>query len=509
MRQEHAAYYLRLAEAATPHLFGAEQMAWLNHLERDYENLRAAWDWFQRQGELEAVLRFCAALWPFWWIHGHLSEGYALMESTLVAPAPLLEALRAQVYIGAGVLAYEQGRAQKAQQCCAAGLALARQQGAPRACIIALRVLGRVACVTGDYLMARGYAEEALVFARQSGDAWDLTSALETLVVVTRDEGKDDEVRPLGEAYLAAARQTQDSRALARALFHVGSIYWFAGELQVSQMLLEECLVCARAVGDVITICGALLLLGGVGGFQSEEIRSLELLEEEGALVQKQDPREIVALVSLRMGKGMSALNQGQYLLAHVRLAESLRLLRHQNESYNIYRVICLDMLGAVAAAQELLVWAARLWGATRTACTAGGMALPAVVRRFVDPWRAKVHASLGETAFQAALAEGRFWSLRQALEAAERLPPPPDLSVPELSLSASVSKTARLPAGLTAREGEVLQLVAQGLTTAQIATRLVISRRTVTTHLTSIYSKLGINSRARAACFAAEHGLV
>ncbi len=268
-------------------------------------------------------------------------------------------------------------------------------------------------------------------------------------------------------------------------------------------------MACARAVGDVTTICGALLLLGGMVGFQNEEMRRLELLEEGGALMQERNPREIVALVSLCMGKGMRALNQGQYLLAHVSLAESLRLLRHQNESYNIYRVICLDMLGGVAAALELLAWAARLWGATRTACTAGGMALPAVVRHFVDPWRAKVHASLGETAFQAALAEGRFWELRQALEAAEHLPPPPNLSAPGLPLSASVSKPARLPAGLTAREGEVLQLVAQGLTAAQIARRLVISQRTVTTHLTSIYSKLGINSRARAARFAVEHGLV
>ncbi len=140
----------------------------------------------------------------------------------------MLEALRAQVHIGAGVLAYEQGRAQQAHQCCAAGLVLARRQATPRACIIALRVLGRVACVTGDYPTARRHAEEALAFARQSGDAWDLTAALETLVVVTRDEGRDDEVRRISEAYLAAARQAQDSRALARALFHVGSIYWFA-----------------------------------------------------------------------------------------------------------------------------------------------------------------------------------------------------------------------------------------------------------------------------------------
>ncbi len=75
--------------------------------------LRAAWDWFQGRREFEAVLRFGAALWPFWWIHGHLSEGYALSESALAAPAPWLEELRAQVHIGAGVLAYEQGRASR------------------------------------------------------------------------------------------------------------------------------------------------------------------------------------------------------------------------------------------------------------------------------------------------------------------------------------------------------------------------------------------------------------
>ena len=64
-------------------------------------------------------------------------------------------------------------------------------------------------------------------------------------------------------------------------------------------------------------------------------------------------------------------------------------------------------------------------------------------------------------------------------------------------------------PAGLTTREVEVLRLVAQGLTDIQIADRLVISRRTVNTHLTSIYSKLGVESRATATRFAVEHQLV
>jgi DNA-binding NarL/FixJ family response regulator len=63
-------------------------------------------------------------------------------------------------------------------------------------------------------------------------------------------------------------------------------------------------------------------------------------------------------------------------------------------------------------------------------------------------------------------------------------------------------------PAGLTAREVEVLQLVAEGLTDAEVAERLYLSRRTVSTHLTSIYNKLGVGSRAAATRFAVEQGL-
>ena len=64
-------------------------------------------------------------------------------------------------------------------------------------------------------------------------------------------------------------------------------------------------------------------------------------------------------------------------------------------------------------------------------------------------------------------------------------------------------------PGGLTAREVEVLRLVARGLTDAQVADALVLSKRTVSTHLTSIYSKLGIGSRSAATRFAMEQGLL
>ena len=76
-------------------------------------------------------------------------------------------------------------------------------------------------------------------------------------------------------------------------------------------------------------------------------------------------------------------------------------------------------------------------------------------------------------------------------------------------SAPTALTRHPSYPAGLTAREVEVLRLVAQGLTDALVAEQLVISPRTVNWHLTSIYSKLGVSSRAAATRYALEHHLL
>jgi DNA-binding NarL/FixJ family response regulator len=90
----------------------------------------------------------------------------------------------------------------------------------------------------------------------------------------------------------------------------------------------------------------------------------------------------------------------------------------------------------------------------------------------------------------------------------AARFAPPPR---PSASFEPPVSKkkTSAYPAGLSAREVEVLRLVARGLTDIEVAERLVLSSRTISTHLSSIYNKLGVNTRAAATRFAVEHHLV
>jgi DNA-binding CsgD family transcriptional regulator len=121
----------------------------------------------------------------------------------------------------------------------------------------------------------------------------------------------------------------------------------------------------------------------------------------------------------------------------------------------------------------------------------------------------ATVRAQMDAVTFAAAWAAGRSMPLEQAI--AEALEPLPEVSPP---ISPPVTPqpstpTDRYPAGLTRREVEVLRLIAQGLTEAQVAERLVISAHTVHAHLRAIYGKLEVTSRAAATRFAVDHHLV
>ena len=119
----------------------------------------------------------------------------------------------------------------------------------------------------------------------------------------------------------------------------------------------------------------------------------------------------------------------------------------------------------------------------------------------------AHAHAQVGEQAFRHAWTEGRSMTPEQALatQATAMIPTP----MPARPASAPPKKSSSSPAGLTAREVEVLRLLTQGLTDTQIAEQLVVARRTVNWYLTSIYSKIGVSSRSAATRYAMEQHLV
>jgi DNA-binding NarL/FixJ family response regulator len=121
---------------------------------------------------------------------------------------------------------------------------------------------------------------------------------------------------------------------------------------------------------------------------------------------------------------------------------------------------------------------------------------------------RASLRAHLGERAFDTAWAEGRAMTPEQAM-AAQAPVAMSTIAPAEPSSVLHAPKAPTYPDGLTAREVEVLRLVAQGLTNERVAEQLVISPRTVNTHLTSIFSKIGVSTRSAATRYASDHDLV
>jgi DNA-binding CsgD family transcriptional regulator len=197
---------------------------------------------------------------------------------------------------------------------------------------------------------------------------------------------------------------------------------------------------------------------------------------------------------------------QGDDATARTHYEEGLALARKVGDKGYIAEY--LEGLVDVVVAQGEPAWAARLWGAAEAVRQTIGAPIPPVYRPAYERSVMAVRAQLGEKAFAAAWAQGRTMTLEHVLAAQEPVPMPPAMSA-NPSMPPPAPNAPTYPDGLTAREVEVLRLVAQGLTDPQVAEQLVISPHTVNSHLKAIYGKLGVSSRSAATRYAIEHHLM
>src|SRR5205814_1975967 len=150
IRRRHADYYVRLAEAAGPELTRADQRRWLARVEAEHDNLRAVLEMAQTEGSAAEVgLQLVGAIWRFWWVRGHLSEGRRWLEGFIGIAVAGGAAIRARALMGAGVLAYHQGDYERAGQRHEESLGLQRELGDRLGIASSLNTLGLVAYQQG------------------------------------------------------------------------------------------------------------------------------------------------------------------------------------------------------------------------------------------------------------------------------------------------------------------------------------------------------------------------
>jgi DNA-binding CsgD family transcriptional regulator len=301
---------------------------------------------------------------------------------------------------------------------------------------------------------------------------------------------------------VAIARELGAKQIICDAHIRLGWMAHAQGDYRLAFAQLSDALAIAYELEDKSEIGSLLIFLGNVAYDEHDYAGAQALYEESLALFQELGAEWSIA----------DALHyMGQLVLAQGDDARAAALFRESLTSWRAIGTLqwkgiaeCLDGLAGVCVGRRQFEAAARLFGAAEASREFLGAAPLPLSRTSAEDKFATLHVQLDEAAFVAAWAEGRTLSPEQAIDYALALPDMP-ASVPAPMLPPPVV----YPAGLTPREVEVLRLLARGLTYVQIAEELIISRRTVNTHVISIYSKLGVNGRAAATRFAVEHQLV
>ena len=508
-QRAHAAYYLQLAEEAEPYLVRAEQVQWFERLERELDNLRAVFQWAEMLGNEEAqlALRLGSALEQFWIKRGYMSEGRSFLERALARSKAVEAPLRGKALFTLGWLTWFQDDYRRVEQLSEKVSVLSRQLADRQSMALALTLQAVAAMGRRDHAGARSLFEQALALLRACGESWNIPFLLTNLGRLALYQGEESRAAQLLEESLVLFRAVGDKGAMAYVHFYLARARFNQGDLVRARTLLEESLPLYQEVGHKLGMAYALSFLGQVV-FQQGEVDKADILLNESVRLHRAVGDRRGLSRSLLHVAGLATV-QRDYTAAHACYEESLTIA----SELGLVGFIAsgLKGLGIVAVAQGQPIWAAQLWGAAENLRESRGLSLsPATYDHMV----AVVRSQLGESAFEEARAVGRALTPAQALASHEAFPPQAPQqgqAAPGSSPTAPPPPTRHpsSPAGLTAREVEVLRLVAQGLSDAQVAEQLIVSPRTVNWHLSSIYSKLQVSSRAAATRYAMEHHLV
>jgi non-specific serine/threonine protein kinase len=227
-REQHADYFVGLAEQIEPHLEGRDLATWLDALQREHDNLRAALHWLHEIGDAERGLRLAGALRFFWYLRGHLTEGRERIAAFVGLAAPLA----------------------------VASLLTARAK--------ALDAAGFLARFQGDFAAALPMIEECLALRRQLGDSQAIADALSNLAHVQVQQGQFAAAQVLYQESLATNRATGNQQGIADAFTNVGLIAYYQGDLAMARSLHQQSLTIWRALGDGQAIGWVLSKLGDV-----------------------------------------------------------------------------------------------------------------------------------------------------------------------------------------------------------------------------------------------------
>jgi tetratricopeptide (TPR) repeat protein len=374
IKRLHAQYFLDLAEEAYPELRGPDQLEWLERLEAEHDNMRAALSWALGRKEVEVALRLGGALCFFWSTRGYNSEGRRWLQEALAMEDRGSPEVRAMALAGAGGLAWEQGDFDRAKEACEEGLELLEHEAreASEAKLWLLIYLGWVVRERGEHGQAQQLFEEGLALSRQMRDTWWLATFLLYLAIVPHYLGDYERATELNEESMDLFREQGDKRSLAYCLNNLAMMVYSQGDLGRAAQLTEEAVALfreLRARGDVALGPDN---LGWIALLQNNLGRAANLYRES---------------LSLSWDTGMNQEIQS-----------------------------ALEGLACLAGAKGEAEHAARLWSAAQTLHETKGIPRDTGFFEEADARISAVRSGMGEEAWEEAWRKGKAMTLDEAV---------------------------------------------------------------------------------------------
>jgi DNA-binding CsgD family transcriptional regulator/tetratricopeptide (TPR) repeat protein len=460
VRNAHAAFFLSMVYAAEAGVLGPETIRWLDWHRTERANLREALVWLESTGQVPAALSLAYKLRYYWEQQGHVGEIRDWLERLLTRADGVSAGVRARALTEAGALAARQADFARVRALCEPALDLARSIGDNSAAAEALQNLGNAARHQGDFERAETCLSEAVALFRKAQDLGFAAFVLHQLGVLAAYRGDP----------LQARRHFAE--ADATSIEYDGTRCDDSSEDAGAALVLREegnLPGAAAACEAMIRVCRARGWQGGLAAALATA-GTIDLL--------RRNPTGAIGVCRESLGL---AWNDGD-------------------------KVCCaraLEGLAGAAAAIGRPVPAARLFGAAAALRTVLGAPLPPSERGWHDAAITALRSSADAGTISAAWEAGAALPLDQVIAEALAL----DLA-PESGFGGDATGGAGPNHGLTARELEVVRLLAEGRSDREIADALFVSRHTAANHVASILANLSVPSRAAAAAYAVRHGL-
>jgi len=319
LRQRHIRYYLKMAETAQPELENAEAQVWIDRLDQEHDNLRAALQWaLGRDNQKEIALSLAMTLGVFWKSRGYWGEGRRWLEAAL-AYGNSKPVVRAQAFREAAWLALVQGD-----------------------------------CTQAEKFLGMG--QELWNALRED------PSVTSIMALILDGQGKYDQARALVETDLILYWELGDKKSIAFALHLLGQIAMKQAKYEQAQAEMKECLVIRRGLGAKTDIARSLLTLGHITRLKGDDEQAWEHYRESLATFREVDLQWGVAHCLLNLGK--IACLRKEYAEAEVLYLETLRIFQELGDRYSL--AYNLEAQASLAGWQKQPGRAARLWGAAQ-----------------------------------------------------------------------------------------------------------------------------------------------